>query len=293
VSWPAISTPRSWRSPRSRGRSPTSTTRRSRRSRRAATWSTPQTSSCCWARARSRRSAAPPGPGRPAARACWTCWWPRTATARPTTGPAAVQRPDRGVQRRDVGLMAPTELGRIGGAHQPPRAPLRIGPLRIRHWRLWLIPAALVVLNVVAAQVLAPHPPEPTVIPYSAFKEQVQAGRVAEITTRGDAIQGTFRGAGTPLRDARADVPRPGPRASARERGRRRERTPARRGAPVLAGLAHRRGAGGGAVGRAALGDHTAVAGPRRRLRLGRSRARRYVLGGSRSRSTTWRGSTR
>src|SRR5689334_18103453 len=64
---------------------------------------------------------------------------------------------------------------------------------RPRLWRLWLIPAGLLLLNLVAAQLLAPGPVQPPNVPYSTFKEQVQAGNVAEITTRGEAIQGTFR----------------------------------------------------------------------------------------------------
>jgi len=64
--------------------------------------------------------------------------------------------------------------------------------LRFRHPRLWLIPPALVVLNVLAAQLLAPLDPAPPQVPYTYFKEQVQAGNVAEITTRGDDIVGTF-----------------------------------------------------------------------------------------------------
>ena len=49
--------------------------------------------------------------------------------------------------------------------------------------------------------------PEPSYvnIPYTLFKEQVQAGNVEEVTSQGDAIQGTFKNEVT--------YPREGPNA--------------------------------------------------------------------------------
>jgi cell division protease FtsH len=100
--------------------------------------------------------------------------------------------------------MAPSEDARRGVAGPKPAGALRLGPLRIRRPQLWLIPVGLLVLNIVAAQIAAPDQPAPVVIPYSAFKEQLQAGSVAEITTRGDAIQGVFRGAAATRFETRA-----------------------------------------------------------------------------------------
>ena len=46
--------------------------------------------------------------------------------------------------------------------------------------------------NWVLMRALAPEPSYVN-IPYTLFKEQVQAGNVAEVTSQGDAIQGTFK----------------------------------------------------------------------------------------------------
>ena len=65
-------------------------------------------------------------------------------------------------------------------------------------------------------------------MPYTTFREQVQASNVAEITSQGDAIQGSFKQAGHlpadrrqaadvhRVRHAAADVRRPGARGAAR-----------------------------------------------------------------------------
>src|SRR5207245_10149635 len=46
--------------------------------------------------------------------------------------------------------------------------------------------------NWVIMRALAPEPSYVN-IPYTLFKEQVQAGNVEEVTSQGDAIQGTFK----------------------------------------------------------------------------------------------------
>ena len=46
--------------------------------------------------------------------------------------------------------------------------------------------------NWVLMRALAPEPSYVN-IPYTLFKEQVQAGNVEEVTSQGDAIQGTFK----------------------------------------------------------------------------------------------------
>jgi cell division protease FtsH len=51
----------------------------------------------------------------------------------------------------------------------------------------------VLVLNALLGPCLAPARDERLRLPYTAFKEQVVAGNVADVTSRGDAIQGTFK----------------------------------------------------------------------------------------------------
>jgi cell division protease FtsH len=62
--------------------------------------------------------------------------------------------------------------------------------LRPRPW--WLTVLAVMAANWALMRVLAPEPSHVS-IPYTLFKEQVQAGNVEEVTSQGDAIQGAFR----------------------------------------------------------------------------------------------------
>jgi cell division protease FtsH len=54
-----------------------------------------------------------------------------------------------------------------------------------------------VLANVVLAPILFPETSDRVTVPYTVFKEQVQAGNVSEITSQGDAIQGDFKQAVT------------------------------------------------------------------------------------------------
>jgi cell division protease FtsH len=63
----------------------------------------------------------------------------------------------------------------------------------MRSRRFWLTLAALLLLNWLLAPILFPEPRDRLSIPYTLFKQQVTAGNVAEITSRGDAVQGTFK----------------------------------------------------------------------------------------------------
>jgi cell division protease FtsH len=56
-----------------------------------------------------------------------------------------------------------------------------------------LLLAFLVLANALLLPVLLPEGNDRVTVPYTTFKEQVAAGDVAEITSSGDAIQGTFR----------------------------------------------------------------------------------------------------
>src|SRR5205823_3104333 len=76
----------------------------------------------------------------------------------------------------------------------PNRSPAdltRWSPLR-RWWRLLLFPA-LLLANFVLIQQMTPGQPQRTEVSYTFFKQQVQADNVAQISTRADTIQGTFK----------------------------------------------------------------------------------------------------
>jgi cell division protease FtsH len=85
--------------------------------------------------------------------------------------------------------------------------------------RFWTVLLALLALNWILSG-LALAPPPRVEVPYTLFREQVQAGNVVEVTTTGDSIQGRFEEAVTyppqeqqaqdaPPRQARRDaVPR-------------------------------------------------------------------------------------
>ncbi|MFN0091255.1 MAG: ATP-dependent zinc metalloprotease FtsH [Acidimicrobiales bacterium] len=59
-------------------------------------------------------------------------------------------------------------------------------------WWFLLVALGLLALNWVLAGAIAPER-KPVTIPYTFFREQVEAGQVVEVTTRGEAIQGRFR----------------------------------------------------------------------------------------------------
>jgi cell division protease FtsH len=94
--------------------------------------------------------------------------------------------------------------------HAPPTTPKEADSgkrLRPRPW--WLIFLVLLAGNYVAAQLFFPEPSSITV-PYTFFKQQVEAGNVADVTSVGDSIQGNFKkktayppaGAGAPAAGA-------------------------------------------------------------------------------------------
>jgi len=61
-----------------------------------------------------------------------------------------------------------------------------------RWWQILLLPA-LLVLNYVVIQQLAPGQPRRVEVSYTFFKQQVEADNVVEISTRADTVQGTFK----------------------------------------------------------------------------------------------------
>jgi cell division protease FtsH len=79
---------------------------------------------------------------------------------------------------------------RVEGHQEEPQQPQRaMPPPRSRFW--WFVVAALA-LNIILSFALSPKPSRPSV-PYTLFYKQVQAGNVAEISSKGEEIQGDFK----------------------------------------------------------------------------------------------------
>ena len=106
------------------------------------------------------------------------------ALNKPNRPPTPVHRPTT-PRPRPPGPEQP----RHGGQNEQKR-PFWLSPRLSWPWALLLI---FLAVNWFAAPLLAPDQPDRVTVPYTTFKEQVQAGNVAEITTRGEAIQGTFK----------------------------------------------------------------------------------------------------
>jgi len=74
-----------------------------------------------------------------------------------------------------------------------PRSPLpRRGPPKMPPWRMLLFFALALVANYLLARQLFPSPEAPVTVPYTFFKQQVIAGNVREIFSRGERIEGRF-----------------------------------------------------------------------------------------------------
>src|SRR5690242_11146545 len=65
-----------------------------------------------------------------------------------------------------------------------------------RRWQFLIFPA-LLLLNFVLIQQFAPGQAQRVEVSYTFFKQQVEADNVAEISTRADTVQGTFKRAVT------------------------------------------------------------------------------------------------
>src|SRR5438094_6673655 len=74
------------------------------------------------------------------------------------------------------------------GAPQPNKNPL----MRPRPW--WISFLLILIVNYLLVQFFLPERPNPRIdVPYTFFKQQVAAGNVLDVTSRGDVIQGTFK----------------------------------------------------------------------------------------------------
>ena len=81
--------------------------------------------------------------------------------------------------------------------------------------RFSLILLALLALNFLFAS-LVPNQRDRVEVPYTYFRDQVEAGNVNEVTTTGDAIQGAFNAPPPPRRQGHAQpTSPPSARASA------------------------------------------------------------------------------
>jgi cell division protease FtsH len=74
----------------------------------------------------------------------------------------------------------------VGPAGPPAKPSIR------RRWQFLLFPL-LLVLNYVLIQQMSPGQPQRVEVSYTFFKQQVEADNVAEISTRADTVQGTFK----------------------------------------------------------------------------------------------------
>ncbi len=91
---------------------------------------------------------------------------------------------------RRNGTIPPTASG-------PPASPSGHPPHPVRQWSQLLFLPALLLLNYLVIQQFLPDQPRRVEVSYTFFKQQVEADNVAEISTRADAVQGTFRQAVT------------------------------------------------------------------------------------------------
>src|SRR2546423_11604471 len=74
------------------------------------------------------------------------------------------------------------------GGEQPQRNQL----MRPRPW--WISFLLILIVNYLLVQFFLPERPQPRIdVPYTYFKQQVSAGNVLDVTSRGDVIQGTFK----------------------------------------------------------------------------------------------------
>jgi cell division protease FtsH len=93
-------------------------------------------------------------------------------------------------QRSQQGQQEPKQPWRVEGHKDQPQEPQRrMPPPRSRFW--WAV-IAILALNIILSFALSPHPSRPSV-PYTLFFKQVEAGNVAEISSKGEEIQGTFK----------------------------------------------------------------------------------------------------
>jgi cell division protease FtsH len=105
----------------------------------------------------------------------------RSSPPQTTSRPSDERRPSR----------APVPVDRKLKAGDKGKPEERSWLMRPRPW--WVVFLALLAINYLAVEFLFPDRVPRVEIPYNVFKQQVEAGNVVEVMTRGDVIQGTFR----------------------------------------------------------------------------------------------------
>ena len=121
--------------------------------------------------------------------------------------------PKSGAAPRDGCTMATNNAARGDGRGQPPRTPPTDArppgpeaprpwsrpqpsnrpPLQRLRWTWWVLLLVFLAVNWLLVPYVSPDKPDRITVPFTTFKQQVDAGNVAEITSQGDAIQGTLR----------------------------------------------------------------------------------------------------
>jgi cell division protease FtsH len=66
-------------------------------------------------------------------------------------------------------------------------------PNPLKRWSWWLSFLVILLVNFFLISTLTPGPSQRTEVSYTFFRQQVLAGNVADISSRADTIQGTFR----------------------------------------------------------------------------------------------------
>src|SRR5688572_20786971 len=71
--------------------------------------------------------------------------------------------------------------------------PKRSGPRMPGGRRFWWFLIGLLTLNIILGQLIPSDSDKRLKVPYTFFREQVQAGNVKEVNARSDTIQGEFK----------------------------------------------------------------------------------------------------
>ena len=90
-----------------------------------------------------------------------------------------------GERPRPPGPEQPRRTSQTGPEGEKRRFPPRLS------WP-WVLLLIFLAVNAIVAPIVAPDTSDRMTVPYTTFKQQVEAGNVQEITSRGEAIQGTF-----------------------------------------------------------------------------------------------------
>ena len=107
---------------------------------------------------------------------------------------------------RSTGPLGDTPGGdRATTGNQPPAK----APNPLRSWRFWGVFVGLLAINWLLAPILFPETNNRLSISYTFFREQVRAGNVPSITSRGEDIQGTFKTPVQAAQDPAYNISRP------------------------------------------------------------------------------------